>query len=359
MPPMNARDISQGLRNSKLTEEENARIEEIKDNPSLATADDTVLIEKYNNYVKYYNAESKRQYEAQVGVAQESGPASMFQRTEEYTEVGPIPPGEFVPPFLASETGALYDIFQGPTDPGAIGKDSTFLFTDDGVIPLSEEGQRLLQRYSIGSGTGLNVMFGLEGDETMIVNGTQMPIFHRKPGEELELPPGVVKGIPDGADKDNYISVGKVQNLDGSVGRGDPFLYVKIGEPATGEKTLTRNVGDPVPVYPSMPFEPEYIDTIDVPVENVEVPGRDPEGGDEPQEDPTYGYSGEPNPPDVREEEEKEKDPLFTANLLANIAHGLGNIDMSGVNIPVPTYDQPRYGGMELGPAVQNLYRGR
>jgi len=370
---LSAKQISEGLSRNKLTDEELERINSL--DLSDITENDWQLIEKYNAYVMYKNAGDRARYEAEVEAAKQSGPISSYQPTEEYTEEDYVPVDKLVYPSLEADNGELHDLFGGSVSPHDI-KDSNFLFTDDGVIPLSEEGSRLLRNYTIQEGRPANFMFGLEGDSTETIAGQMVPKFTKFGKEEPELPRGVVRGIPEGEDPSNYISIGimdsePMQNADGSLSygqlKGDPYLYIKVLDRPREEIVRERPAGDPVPIYPTMPEEPEYLDIISVDGFHSEPEVDPPPTEDQnlraiqtyPHKDPILKEETEDNVIVQDEEVKKPKDPLFGANLMANIAKGLEGWNLQGVNIPVPSYDQQRYQSGELGLAVQNLYRGR
>ena len=379
---LSAKQIADGLKRNQLTPDELKRIADMDVSSSMNIAD-LRLLAKYNAYVLYKNASLRSQYEAEVDVVKESGPISSYQPTETYEEEGFLSPTETAAPYVAADTGELYNIFEGKSDLNNI-NDATFVFTDEGVLPLSEEGERLLKNYSIKEGGPLNVMFNLEGDSEEYYGRNKFPVFTKYGTDpEPELPKGVVRGIPEGENKEDYISVGVMraepkQLANGMTEyaqlQGDPYLYIKRLDRQPQIIQRERPVGDPVPIYPSMPEEPEYLKTIDIPEQErtpVTNDSRKPEPP-EPEIIPeTDRRPVHPEPPDpiLKEDTEddlvvqkdhidKPKDPLFTENLLANIAKGLEGWNLEGANIPVPSYDQPRYASGELGLAIQNFYRG-
>lgn len=281
-----------------------------------------------------------------------------------------FPAGEFAPPYLAAGTGQLYNLFEGKLEgKGAEFKDN-FLFTDEGVIPLSAEAQRIAERYAVGQDDRANFMFNLQGDSSWNYGGTDVPIFERWPGKELKLPPGVVQGIPEGEDPGDYISVGKTQAEGGAVlPKGDPYLYVKLLPAPTRPVAVPEQViqqavvveeeeeEEPIatPVVKRRPPKPEEIweYVVDDPYQGEDAPPGIYDSDYDSFQDNPVSAETERNKP------ERYKDPLFGPNLLASIAAGLSDVDLSGASYGLPRYDQGVYASRQLGPSVQNLFRGR
>ncbi|RKX48992.1 MAG: hypothetical protein DRP32_06045, partial [Thermotogae bacterium] len=200
-----------------------------------------------------------------------------------------------------------------------------------------------------------------------------------------DRPPGVILGLPERADPNEYIVVGQ-ELVDPSNQWSDKkdFLYTKIlsrptregfdyAEEATVEepKVLREEVLPPIvqesivedeiiappapPVVQRRPPKPEEIweYVVDDPYQGEDAPPGIYDSDYDSFQDNPVSAETERNKP------ERYKDPLFGPNLLASIAAGLSDVDLSGASYGVPRYDQDVYASRQLGPSVQNLFRGR
>ena len=363
---LSATQIEDGLKRNKLTQEEMQRVQQIEITPDMSAAD-RELIEKYNNYALYRNAQMRSRYEAEANVQASNGPIGSEQPIKTITEER-LADIDYARPVVAAGRGELYNFFNGKTSLDNTSQ-QTFLFTDEGIIPLSEGAQKLVQQYAGVDGQPSDFFFGVEGDREAyetVGNGrlANVPIFNQYPGKDSSLPRGAVIGIPEGEDPKSYIPIGRIASEQGRMGKGDQYVYVKVlDRPSTTVNRAVPN-GDPVPIYPSMPEEPNYLEVIELPTPSEEAmitekvnPTIEEQSSNKlPSNDPIQKEKVEGNLV-VQEDSipEKNVDPLFGSNLLANIAKGLQGWNLQGANIGVPSYDQPRYSSPESGPAVQNL----
>lgn len=359
--------IANGLKKNQLSPEELQRLGEIDPTGNLSLAD-RELVAKYNNYVLYKNASLRSQWEAQVNVASSQGPIAGYQPSVPIQKERPIDYSELLDRYSQDGDVEIYDLFGGKTNGDNVSSQS-FIFTDEGIVPLSEDAAKTIGRYTVKDGQPSEFLFNVEGDreEYGPVGGgryAHMPVFVQYPGHQPELPKGAVVGIPEGEDRSNYVAIGTVENEQGSAGNGDQYVYVKVLDRPTEVYEESEPQGPPLAVYPSIPEEPDYLEMIELP-EQEEVQPIEKQIVEE-QVNPASLPSNDP----IQKEEVKDnlvvqedhipkkvKDPLFGANLVANIAEGLKAWNLEGIKIGVPSYDQQRYASGELGPAVQNLFR--
>ena len=294
------------------------------------------------------------------------------------------PGQEWITNMIKSGAGVLYSIWSGKIEgfPGGDYGDN-YLLPDDGIIPLTAEAERIIKMQTAGPfESGFMPLFGLEGPGIGI-KGAFGGLLDRDVFDgETELPPGVIKGLPEGAARAGYVPVGRSVGR-GDVGKGQGGLFMNLLP--TGEPVVRMHSPDPrnlqtdsripreVIIHqpnPNVEEKPDPPITREIVLAEEDVIPEDPIQSEEIINRPALrGYDEESmynarpmGLEDLYEETVTKpvygKDPLFGPNLLASIASGLRDVNLSGAAYEVPRYDQGVYASRQLGPAVRNLYRG-
>ena len=150
-------------------------------------------------------------------------------RTQFGSQVAAPPEQEWITAMIASGAGVLYNIWTGKIEDYEGGDyGDNYLLTEEGVIPLTTAAEEFLKKQTAGPlQSGGMPLFGLESDSIGFEGafkrlGTTNLI---DPGDEL--PPGVIKGIPEGADTAGYAPVGRSVGF-GDTGKGQGGWFIKV-----------------------------------------------------------------------------------------------------------------------------------
>jgi hypothetical protein len=337
--------IEELIISTNLTPEEIKRIEEIDFNN--VNEEDYRLIEKYNANKIYINKLRLQDYNQALEKAKGEGPIT-YTPTEVFEETFTKSASDIAMPYLDEETGEIYDIFTGNKIEGADLKGNDYLFTNDGVIPLTDDAVTLISEFK-------------ERDYAF-TDALQPTQYRGSEDSQPVLPRGATIGIPEGEDPSNYLAIGDYNyngaQLRGQDSYGDGKVYVKVLDRPTDTRIERRETGQPVTIYPSMPEEPA-MDAL-LPIKGLN------DGQIDYSEDLSkteYGsdydsYSGE-EPIVKNEETPATREPIDWGNVLKAFASSLTPVNMQGIQINIPNYRSPQYASPAIGPALQNYFRGK
>lgn len=285
--------------------------------------------------------------------------------------------------------GQIYNFLGGRVEEGEALQGYNYIFTSEGLIPLSIEAETAAKQHASAPKLGAMPLFEMQGEDGAFTAAYTRPIFSRGIDEEIELPPGVSQGVPEGENPDDYVLVGRIKGGDWSLdSRHTQLLYAKLLRPGPPPEAVVHqpDIRPRVVEEPEEPEEPEVLAPIVPPTLPLEPEPEVPRVLEYPDEERAPGtpreeldrsfltdvpertiYHPEEDRPPITVEEvydkvvdkPQERDPLFVPNLLASIGDALGDVNLSGVSYQVPRYDQQQYASRQLGPAVQNLFRGR
>lgn len=350
----------------ELREEEMDRIRELDDRPQ--TAADAELIKKYNTWTAYYNEFNRMNREAMIQSAERGDDGAIegdgFLTRDQVRELYPNANFATVKASDALHKQLSEDTFYYNPYP----EDGWFALTETGALGVGEGSVATVQD-RIGTvyaspeeAKGVSVPFGLADDVTYhsdrrgAVTGRTNAGGVLKGGINTDVANNIYRHndiIPMGAkflgpedDTSNVVQIGFSEVFG---------IMTPVVMPVRG-RAISVEEGYEVPTTPT-------VDPIGLEIRGYdedappEIYDSDYDSFEEGDPDKTKGETRETEPGSTPTD--RVKDPLFAANLLANIGKGLEGWNLEGVNIPIPSYEQPRYQSGQIGPAVQNLFRGR
>lgn len=347
------------------------RILELGDSPQ--TPNDAALIKKYNTWVEYKNQFNIMERDARIqalergedvpGVTQSQASSGFLSRSD----VQSLYPNSRFATAVASD--ALHKQMSEDTHFfNPYPEDGWFAMTPSGALGVGEGSLSTIED-RIGviyaepeAAKGVGVPFGA-ADDVSFASDRRGQVTGRtgtgnvlKGGVNIDIANNIYRSddiIPMGSkflgpedDPSNYVQIGF----------GDVFgEMTPVVIPVRGRAIRTEAEYEvpPNPTYDPIPLAAPRGNGEDAPPEIYESDYDAFEEGPDKLKGKTRDTTPGSTPSDA------PKDPLFVPNLLANIAKGLSAFNLQGVNIPIPDYKQPRYQSDAIGPAVQNLFRGR